>query len=100
MMKKHTENLTSGNVPGVPLLDVLQQTSRLLKNNVDHTDDDDDHDRNEENGDYGDDGGGDLFAPGHQEGSSTSLPFPWPMYVFFSSPVKLFTIVKIVGATM
>ena len=63
-------------MPGVPLLDVLQQTSRLLKNNVDHTDDDDDHDRNEENGDYGDDGGGDLFAPGHQEGSSTSLPSP------------------------
>ena len=35
-----TENLTSGNVPGIPLLDVLQETSRLLKINVNIDDDD------------------------------------------------------------
>ena len=57
-------------MPGIPLLDVLQETSRLLKNCVDDTDDDD----NCGDGDGGDDG--DLFAPGHQEGSSASRPSP------------------------
>ena len=69
----HAKKFTSGNVPGVPLLDVLQETSRLLKNNVDDTDDDDDGD------DDGGDGVGDkvdLLAPGHQEGSSVNRPSP------------------------
>ena len=59
-------------MPGVPLLDILQETSRLLRNNIDDTDDGDDDDG------CGDDGGdkGDLLAPGHQEGSSVNRPSP------------------------
>ena len=57
-------------MPSIPLLHVLQETSRLLKYNVDDTDDEDDYDY----ADYDDDG--DLLAPGHQEGSSVSQPSP------------------------
>ena len=66
-------------MPGVPLLDILQETSRLLKINVDDTDD---VDAGVEDGAGADDAGdgydddGDLLAPGHQEGSSGSRPSP------------------------
>ena len=72
-------------MPGVPLLHVLQETSRLLKINVDDTDDDDngadgdendDGDDDDDDGDDGYDDDGDLLAPGHQEGSSGSRPSP------------------------
>ena len=70
MVRKYMQKkLTSGNVPGVPLLDVLQETSRLLKNNIDDTDNNDD-------GGDGDGEQGDLLAPGHQEGSSVNRPSP------------------------
>ena len=61
-------------MPGVPLLHVLQETSRLLKINVDD-DDGADGDENDD-GDDDDDDDGDLLAPGHQEGSSESRPSP------------------------
>ena len=78
-------------MPGVPLLDILQETSRLLKINVDDTDDVDagvEDGAGADDGDAGDDDGddddgadgydddGDLLAPGHQEGSSGSRPSP------------------------
>ena len=61
-------------MPGIPLLHVLQETSRLLKYDVDDTDDDEDDYDDADYDDNGDDG--DLLAPGHQEGSSVSRPSP------------------------